>query len=335
LNVEGIPAMPEHDELRERLRTCSHLPSSPAVANRLIKLMESPNPDIEEMIQILSGDAALTAKILQLANSSFFPYKYKVTTLLKAAILVGYNGLLATALSFTLVQHLRKESSSGLDLELFWRRSFLVASACRAIGEVRGQKDTEELFLVGLIQDIGMLVLDRLYPDLYGTKALNQLQHTEVVAHEQQTLGVSHALVGSWLLTNWNFPSKMCVAVQLSDDVQPFPDSGGTEKFYNCLGLAVTLTGLILNQATDETFLEYVDLAELRLGLDPFAFAMILKKMKGIVRETEMLFDMNSHGEASIAQLTEQARILLSRRHVQLATELDALFLQNAMPGVG
>lgn len=327
--------MTENVELRERLRTCPNLPSSPAVAKRLIALMESPDPDIEEIVRVLSSDSALTAKILQLANSSLFPYKYKITTLPKAAILIGYNGILATALSFTLVRHLRKEGAAGLDLDLFWRRSLLVASACRAIGDVCGQKETEELFLVGLIQDIGMLALDRMNPELYDSRSLNQHLHVEMVAHERQILGVTHALVGSWLLTDWNFPSKMCVAVQLSDDTQPFPASGGTERFYNCVVLAVTLAGLIMTNATDETFLDHVDLAESRLGLNPFAFAMILKKVKGIVRETEMLFDMNSHSEANLLQLTEQARTLLSRRHVQIATQLDALFLQNAMPGVG
>jgi HD-like signal output (HDOD) protein len=327
--------MTDNVELRERLRTCPNLPSSPAVVKRLIQLMESTSPDVEEVVQALSGDSALTAKILQLANSSFFPYKHKVTTLLKASILIGYNGILATALSFTLVRHLRKEGSAGLDLDLFWRRSLLVASACRAIGEVCGRKDTEELFLAGLIQDIGMLALDRLNPDLYESKALNQSLHAEMVAHEQQVLGVTHALVGSWLLTDWNFPSKMCVAVQLSDETQSFPASGEAEKFYNCVWLAVTLAGLILTNATDETLLDHVDLAESRLGLDPFAFALILKKVKGIVQETEMLFDMNSRSEANLLQLTEQAKTLLSRRHVQLTAQLDALFLENAMPGVG
>lgn len=327
--------MTDNAELRERLRTCPNLPSSPAVAKRLIQLMESTCPDVEEVVQALSGDSALTVKILQLANSSFFPYKHKVTTLLKAAILIGYNGILATALSFTLVRHLRKEGSAGLDLDLFWRRSLLVASACRAIGEVCGRKDTEELFLAGLIQDIGMLALDRLNPDLYESKDLNQSLHAEMVAHEQQVMGVTHALVGSWLLTDWNFPSKMCVAVQLSDETQSFPASEGEEKFYNCVWLAVTLAGLMLSNATDETLLEDVDLAESRLGLDPFAFALILKKVKGIVQETELLFDMNSHSEANLLQLTEQAKTLLSRRHVQLTAQLDALFLENAMPGVG
>jgi hypothetical protein len=156
-----------------------------------------------------------------------------------------------------------------------------------------------------------------------------------MVAHEQQALGVTHALVGSWLLTDWNFPSKMCVAVQLSDETQYFPASEGEEKFYNCVWLAVTLAGLILTNATDETLLDHVDLAESRLELDPFAFALILKKVKGIVQETELLFDMNSHSEANLLQLTEQAKTLLSRRHVQLTAQLDALFLENAMPGVG
>jgi hypothetical protein len=78
-----------------------------------------------------------------------------------------------------------------------------------------------------------------------------------------------------------------------------------------------------------------VDLAESRLRLDPFAFALILKKIKSIVRETEMLFDMNSHSEANLVQLTEQAKTLLCRRHAQLAAQIDTLFLEKAMPGVG
>ncbi|HNP30384.1 MAG: HDOD domain-containing protein [Nitrospira sp.] len=327
--------MAEHDELRDRLRNCPNLPSSPAVANRLIQLMESTSPDVEEIVQVLSRDSALTAKILQLANSSFFPYKCQVTTLPKAAILIGFNGILATALSFTLVRHFRNEGSTGLDLDLFWRRSLLVASACRAIGDICGQKKPEELFLAGLIQDIGMLALDRLNPDLYHSEGLNQTLHAEVVAYEQEKLGVTHALVGSWLLTDWNFPSKICMAVQLSDEPQLFPDSDGPEKFYNCVGFATTLVGLIITNASDETFLAQVDLAESSLGIDPFAFAQILRKLKDIVQESEKLFEMNSHSDANLFQLTEQARTVLSRRHVPLANQLDALFLQNAIPGPG
>lgn len=327
--------MTDHVELKERLRACPNLPSSPAVAKRLIQLMESPCPDVEEIVQVLSSDSALTAKILQLANSSIFPYKCKVTTLSKAAILVGYNGILATALSFTLVRHFRNERSSGLDLDLFWRRSLLVASACRAIGAVCRQKETEELFLAGLTQDIGMLALDRLNPDLYHSEALDQTLHAEVVAHEREILGVDHALAGSWLLTDWNFPSKICVAVQFSDEARLFPDSEGPEKFYNCVGLGVILAGLIITHASDKTFLDQVDLAESCLGIDPFAFAQILRKLKDVVHESEKLFEMNSHSEANLLQLMEQARTVLSRRHVPLANQFDALFLQKAMPGAG
>ena len=63
-------------ELRDKIRACHNLPSSPEVAKRLIALMETESPDIEDMVSILSSDSVLTAKILQLANSSFFPYKY-------------------------------------------------------------------------------------------------------------------------------------------------------------------------------------------------------------------------------------------------------------------
>lgn len=322
-------------ELRDKIRACPNLPSSPEVAKRLIALMETESPDIEDMVSILASDSVLTAKILQLANSSFFPYKYKVTTLPKAAILIGYNGILATALSFTLVTHLKNEHSHGLNLELFWRRSLLAASVCRAVGGVCGRKDVEELFLVGLIQDIGMLVLDRVVPETYAPEGLDQFSHAKVTAHETHMLGTTHAEVGSWLLTDWNFPAKICVAVQLSDESGPYPGPSGSDKFYNCVLLGVQLTQLLLNEAKDEAFFGLVELAENRLGLDPFAFAMIIKNIKDILRETESLFDMSSKSDEQLQQLTEQAKTLLGRRNAQLATQLDALFLQEAMPGVG
>lgn len=108
--------------------------------------------------------------------------------------------------------------------------------------------------MAGLIQDIGMLASDRLNPDLYHSEALNQSLHPEVIAHEREILGVTHALVGSWLLTKWNFPSKICMAVPLSDEARPLPDSKGRETFFNCGGFAVTLVGLVITNASDEIF---------------------------------------------------------------------------------
>ncbi|MGD9851167.1 MAG: HDOD domain-containing protein [Nitrospirales bacterium] len=322
-------------ELRDKIRACPNLPSSPEVAKRLIALMETESPDIEDMVSILASDSVLTAKILQLANSSFFPYKYKVTTLPKAAILIGYNGILATALSFTLVTHLKNEHAHGLNLELFWRRSLLAASVCRVVGGVCGRKDVEELFLVGLIQDIGMLVLDRVVPETYASESLDQFSHAKVSDHEIHKLGTTHAEVGSWLLTDWNFPAKICVAVQLSDESDPYPGPSGSDKFYNCVLLGVRLTQLLLNEARDEAFFGLVEFAENRLGLDPFAFAMIIKNIKEVLRETESLFEMSSKSDDQFQQLVGQAKTLLGRRNAQLAARLDSLFLQEAMPGVG
>ena len=95
------------------------------------------------------------------------------------------------------------------------------------------------------------------------------------------------------------------------------------------------MTQLLINRAKDEAFFELVGFAENKLGLDPFAFAMIIKNTKDILRDTEAMFEMSSHSEDSLEKLTQQAKTLLGRRNAQLAMQLDALFLQEAMPGVG
>ena len=75
-------------------------------------------------------------------------------------------------------------TESGLDYPLYWRRALLSATVTRVLASALAVRDAEELFLAALIQDIGMLALDRTIPELYGTLGESQVHQSAIVAHE-------------------------------------------------------------------------------------------------------------------------------------------------------
>ena len=98
-----------------KLQSCTSLPSPPKVALQIMDVVKNPEIDIDDVVRILMLDPALSAKILRLANSALYSHEKKVATLQKAIMLIGLNGILSLALTFSLVNSLRRKQGVGLD----------------------------------------------------------------------------------------------------------------------------------------------------------------------------------------------------------------------------
>ena len=81
-----------------------HLPTLPAAAVRLVELSKSPETTIQDLRKVIQTDPVISAKVLAAANSSFFGLRCEVTSLDKAALLLGPSLLTAIALTFYLAQ---------------------------------------------------------------------------------------------------------------------------------------------------------------------------------------------------------------------------------------
>lgn len=164
------------DKLRAELEACRTLPSPPGVATQIIQLANDPEADMSQIAKVLAVDPAITTKILRIANSPMYAMARKTENLRQALLVLGLDATISLALSFSLVKSWHGDAGDGgLDYTLFWRRAFLSATASRALGKAVGVKDAEELFLTSLIQNIGMMALDRAQPDLYADLAESQV----------------------------------------------------------------------------------------------------------------------------------------------------------------
>src|SRR4051794_32914603 len=155
--------------LRERLETCSSLPSLPAVALQVLRLCQRDNLDLAQNAKVITNDPALSAKMLRLVSSPTYGLGQQVRTVSHALELLGVNAVRTLALSFSLVSDLRKTRHAGINLSAYWKRSVLSAVAARELAVGAGMAQVkEEAFLAGLLQDIGELALARVTPDKYA-----------------------------------------------------------------------------------------------------------------------------------------------------------------------
>ncbi|TVR65929.1 MAG: HDOD domain-containing protein, partial [Candidatus Competibacteraceae bacterium] len=243
-----------HAELEQRLSFCGNLPTLPVVALRIIALANDPEVHLNDVAKVIAIDPALVTKLFRAANSPLYGRRRQATNLRQVLNLLGLRGSLSLALSFSLVATAREARVIPLDIEQFWRRSLLTATACRILGERLALKNLEELFLAGLLHGIGILALAIMMPDRYGvllTDATdrqsgmsNALDCERLAKLEQERLEVDHPQVGAWLLRRWGLPDYLCHAA--AGSLNP-GDSAAPEQhrtLVECVALAARIADI-------------------------------------------------------------------------------------------
>lgn len=323
--IENPTQFLHNDELVERLRHCTSLPSPPGVAAQIIELSNDPTSDLGKLADTVSVDPALSAKILRIANSPLYAWSGKVENLRQALGLLGFNATLTLALSFCLVKTLRSKGDKGMDYSLFWRRSLAAATCCRVLGSYLRIGAREELFLAGLLQDIGMLALDKAVPELYENLGQEQTNHRQIQALEQEALGADHAAVGAWLLQDWHLPRHFQFAVAGSHHPESIESPGEYQPLIDCVAVSGAIADIWSHDDREQASLEAAELAGTRLHIRSSDLRSILDAVTIEVQEAGTLFEIDVGPSNFIEAISEQAKEILTLRNLevtQIATEL-------------
>lgn len=317
-------------KLVETLLSCPSLPTPATVAVQIITLANEPEIDLHRFIKILHCDPALASKILRIANSPLYPYSKKIENLHQAIMVLGLNATISLALSFSLMKSLQTSQGSGLDYALYWKRALLAGTVCRVLGTTCGlTTEIEELYLSSLMQDLGMLALDQVFLDLYNPPELDQTCHASIISHELQCLGVNHAAVGSWLLTQWNFPDRLRLAVAGSDDPSRIPTQDTRAKFVYCVSLSGKIAEIFLREAQGDYLQAVKEEAHTWLRLTPEVLMEVLETTQQLLPETEKIFQTDLQTWAEPQAILEKARESLLLRSLQTLKEVQELQINN------
>lgn len=323
------------DKLKSRLNFCTTLPSLPAVAIKIIELANDPDADIGAACQYISLDPVLAAKLLKTANAPLYKSRRVATNIRQAVSILGTHSVIVIALSFTLANSLMKKPVSSnlpdFDNDMFWRRSITSALACRALGEKLSLNFLDDLFLAGLVQEIGILAFSSIMPEEYGKIFSSTADHDLLLKKERETFGAGHDELGCALLQKWHIPDYIALACIASHN-QPEPKDLGP-NLQSCVAVSRYLADYFLAPQETEKMTALTEAAKNWLGLDDAALVDVIKLMEVGLKSVEELFDIRIHHSAGAAEIMAAAKELLIIHSLSRVKELEEKSQRDGLTG--
>ncbi len=309
--------MNELDErLRERILSARALPSPPVVTARLIQLCEDPDTRVNDVIDVLSTDPALAARLMRLANSSMYARRRRTENLRQAVMLLGFDVVLTASLSLMLTASRNvTETRSATFRKRRWTRSVHSAACAQLLAEQVKIVDPTDAFLAALLQDIGIQVVDRIEPETYEALDPNGT-HDDLVAAELERLGVDHAALGAALLQEWRLPDAIVKTVRASHEP--------TDPEAPTLAAIAAVGGMIADGFVgdvDGLDLAYESAADL-LGVAEADFSMMLEYLTIVLPDLSAILDAEVPDQDTLMEMAEEAIVVRQMRAQSAAAEL-------------
>jgi putative nucleotidyltransferase with HDIG domain len=182
------------------------LPALPSIVLDLIHSLGRENVDVTGLAEKMSRDQALAAKMLRLANSSFYGLAGKVKTVKQAIVVLGFDSARALAVASKVIGSIQGDGGRPADVADFWRHSIATALCAKNLARQAGL-DPDAAFIAGLLHDIGRLVLATRFPAEYARVQADCEHHDMPVdAAELRVFGLDHQRAGQMLAEAWKFP---------------------------------------------------------------------------------------------------------------------------------
>ena len=265
---EEIKIIMESKELlsfKERVKALHSLPPMPETAAKILNLRTIPDVKVEQIVEVIEKDPALVAQIVSYANSAFFGQAGSVKSLKDAIFRVlGVDAVMNMALALSVGSTFKIPQSGPVGAKAIWKSSIYSASLMQRLSMLMpwGKRPNPgTAYLVGLLHDLGLLVLGHLFTDEYieFNEYLEKNKHENIIAAEKEVLGISHLEVGKMVMRMWNMPDELIATATYFTD-KSFSEEH--ESYINLLSVVKTLLaphGLGFGNALEELNLDLLD----------------------------------------------------------------------------
>jgi len=189
------------------------LPVLPAVAQHLIESLDDPDVRTDTLAKDITIDPVLAGRVIRAANSAFYAPPQPLDTLDKALRYLGFAQVRSIVLTSVLTAQMQVP---GQNLAKFWRRSLRTAVYAKTLAGWIDAPD-ESAYLLGIVHDIGYLVLSMAAPEEMSAIAAEHEGRALQLAAEHKTIGCSSLAVTASLLRTWGFPNNLTFALELDD----------------------------------------------------------------------------------------------------------------------
>ncbi len=207
--------------VEELVSDAADLISWPEAAMKVNLLVNDPESSADDIGHAMSVDPALTARLLQLANSAFYGFASEIDSIVKAVTVIGMSRIRDIVLGMSARPAFQDLSNELYSLDDFWHHSLNCAITAKALATELGWRNADSVFVIGLLHDIGRLAVLYALPELSRQAIWEYLEGSDkalLVDVEREILGFDHAEAGYALASHWDFPESLVAAIAYHHD---------------------------------------------------------------------------------------------------------------------
>ncbi len=204
------------EHFRKLVDSITSLPALPAAYSALMDELNLDDPSLERVGELVASDLALSARMLQLVNSTFFGLSRPIVHPGEAALFLGTETVKALVLALSVFSQFNLARLREFDPEALWHHSWTTGVLARRLCEFEEveRQVADEAFMAGLLHDMGKLILAANYPTLLEQNIVAAAQKgIGLWEQEFQVHGASHAELGGYVLRRWGLPQGVVDAV--------------------------------------------------------------------------------------------------------------------------
>lgn len=208
---EDLPRM----DLQTFVDSDKGLASFPDIYFRINKALEDPASTAHRLAEVISMDPSISAKLLTLVNSPFYGFSQRIDSLSRGVAMVGARELSQLALGVAVMDLFTGIPDGIITVRGFWQHCIACGVLARILATHLPGIQQERCFVMGLLHDIGRLVMLKLAPQEIAW-AINESRRRAIPLYEAEQLvfGFNHADVGGALFQRWNLPDELRLAVE-------------------------------------------------------------------------------------------------------------------------
>lgn len=273
--------------VKDLISSITEIPTPDIVVQQIISTASNPNSSAKELEKAISMDVGLSTKILKLVNSAYYGLPRKITKLSEAVVIVGFKTVRNLALSVFTYSALHSKTTF-IDHDKLWSHFMATAIFSEQIAKDVGYMSREEVFLAGMMHDVGKLALDLILPAyIFELSNVSKQMEKPIFLVEYENDLETHMEIGEELLRHWKFPEEYISVAGLHEKPSLNPNSPNIEMI--CI---VHLANVFSNILLPETSLSYGEpyldpLVFTVLGIKPSRLETMYKEMKQVLSKSK------------------------------------------------
>jgi len=202
--------------LDEILSLVKHVPPFPKVAHRVSEMLNDPEVSATALAEVIQYDQVITANVLKICNAAYFGLPRKVSSLDEALVIVGNDTLKDIIITSSSARFYKGAAGEGYKLDQgdLWKHSIAVGIMAKELVKYVKGVEPGSAYTAGLLHDIGKRFLSSFVADDFKKIMMKVVQDScSFVEAEKELVGASHAELGGMIMSQWDFPKEIELAV--------------------------------------------------------------------------------------------------------------------------